>query len=67
MLFRSLAQHLRRHGFTFPAALEGGLVRHQVTRRQVLPTTVLVSAQGQAGLVIPGAMTPEDLLGLVAR
>ncbi len=51
-------------GWTFPVALDDGVLRARLTSRRVLPTTCVVDRSGRLAQVIPGEMAEDDVRGL---
>ncbi|MBA4176542.1 MAG: hypothetical protein C0505_08265 [Leptothrix sp. (in: Bacteria)] len=56
--------YLRRHGYGFPVALDGGLLRLRFTSRRVIPMTCTVGADGRLLQCIPGEMAEADVMEL---
>lgn len=60
-------RRIDEQGWTFPVALDDGLLRPQLTHRRVLPTTCVVARGDRGGrplLAIPGEMAADDVLAL---
>ncbi len=55
-------QYLAQTRFSFPVAMDGGVLRRQFSNRRVIPLTCLVDRQGRLVQSIPGEMFEEDVL-----
>jgi thiol-disulfide isomerase/thioredoxin len=60
----AVRHYLRRHGFQFPVALEGGQLRTRFTTRRIIPMTCTVGADGRLRQCIPGEMAEDDVMEL---
>lgn len=54
-------------GYSFPVALDQGLLRQRLTTRRVIPMTCLIDRQGRLLQAIPGEMAADDVLGLARQ
>ncbi len=59
------ADYLRKHGYTFPVAMETEALRAVLGKRKVIPDIFVIKADGQVAEVIPGEMFEEDVLDLI--
>ncbi len=57
-------RYMASHGYAFPVALDGDVLRRRLTARRVLPMTVVLDRQGRLRQTIPGEMTEDDVLDL---
>jgi thiol-disulfide isomerase/thioredoxin len=60
----AVQHYLRRHGYGFPVALEGGQLRTRFTARRIIPMTCTVGADGRVRQCIPGEMAEDDVMEL---
>jgi thiol-disulfide isomerase/thioredoxin len=60
----AVQHYLRRHGYQFPVALEGGQLRSRFTSRRIIPMTCTVGADGRLRQCIPGEMAEDDVMEL---
>ncbi len=63
----AVRQTMARQGWSFPAALDDGRLRPQLTSRRVIPMTCLIDRQGRLLQAIPGEMAADDVLGLAQQ
>jgi thiol-disulfide isomerase/thioredoxin len=54
----------REHGLSFPVTLDVARLRTPLTRRHVIPLTVVLDEQDMLREVIPGEMAEDDVMGL---
>ncbi|TEA77127.1 redoxin family protein [Allopusillimonas ginsengisoli] len=59
------ADYMKKHGYTFPVAMETQALRDVLGKRKVVPNIIVIKADGQVAEVIPGEMFEEDVLGLI--
>lgn len=55
------------NGYSFPVALDGGVLRQRLTPRRVIPMTCVLDRLGRVVQAIPGEMAEDDVLGLARR
>ena len=63
----AVRRYMATHGYRFPVALDGGVLRPRLTARRVIPMTCLLDPQGRLLQAIPGEMTESDVLGLARQ
>ena len=51
------------NGYSFPVALDGGVLRQRLTPRRVIPMTCVLDRLGRMVQAIPGEMAEDDVLG----
>ena len=54
--------YLARHGYGFQVTMAQDAMAAALSRRKVIPLTVLVDRQGRLGQVIPGEMFEDDVM-----
>jgi peroxiredoxin len=59
------ADYIRKHGYTFPVAMETPALREVLGKMKVVPNIFVIKANGQVAEVIPGEMFEEDVLGFI--
>lgn len=59
------AAYLRKHGYTFPVAMETPALRQALGKRKVIPYILVIKADGKVAERIPGEMFEEDVLDLI--
>jgi len=57
-------QYMASNKYRFPVALDGGVLRRQLTAQRVIPMTCLIDRQGRLLQTIPGEMFEEDVMEL---
>lgn len=57
--------YLRKHQYTFPAAMETQALRDALGKRKVVPHIFVIEADGRIAESIPGEMFEEDVLDLI--
>lgn len=57
-------QHWREQGHAFPVTLSDDGLRARLTRRRVIPLTLVLDRTGRLRELIPGEMAEADVLGL---
>ncbi len=57
--------YMRKHGYTFPAAMETEALREVMGKRKVIPSILVIKADGRVAEVIPGEMFEEDVADLI--
>ena len=55
-------RYMTANNFSFPVALDGGLLRQRLTQRRVIPMTCVLDRQGRLIQAIPGEMFEEDVM-----
>jgi thiol-disulfide isomerase/thioredoxin len=58
-------QYLRKHNYSFHAALETPQLRQVFGKRKVIPQVFVIQPDGKVAEVIPGEMFEEDVLDLI--
>lgn len=57
-------RYMASNKFSFPVALDGGVLRQRLTTRRVIPMTCVLDAQGRLVQSIPGEMSEDDVMEL---
>jgi thiol-disulfide isomerase/thioredoxin len=57
-------RYMASNKFSFPVALDGGVLRQRLTTRRVIPMTCVLDAQGRLVQSIPGEMAEDDVMEL---
>ena len=60
----AVRRYMASNKFSFPVALDGGVLRQRLTSRRVIPMTCVLDAQGRLVQSIPGEMTEDDVMEL---
>ena len=50
-------------GYSFPVAMDRGVLRQRLTPRRVIPMTCVLHHLGRQVQAIPGEMSADDVLG----
>jgi thiol-disulfide isomerase/thioredoxin len=60
-------RYMVSNNFSFPVALDGGVLRQRLTTRRVIPMTCVLDAQGRLVQSIPGEMAEDDVMELARK
>ena len=60
----AVRRYMAANDYSFPVAMDGGVLRQRLTPRRVIPMTCVLDRQGRLVQAIPGEMSEDDLLGL---
>jgi hypothetical protein len=63
----AVRRYMASNDFSFPVALDGGVLRKRFTQRRVIPMTCLLDAQGRLVQAIPGEMAQDDVMELASK
>jgi peroxiredoxin len=63
----AVRRYMASNDFSFPVALDGGVLRRRFTQRRVIPMTCLLDAQGRLVQAIPGEMAEDDVMELASK
>jgi thiol-disulfide isomerase/thioredoxin len=59
----AVRRYMAVNGYSFPVALDGGVLRQRLTPRRVIPMTCVLDRLGRMVQAIPGEMAEDDVLG----
>jgi thiol-disulfide isomerase/thioredoxin len=59
----AVRRYMAVNGYSFPVALDGGVLRQRLTPRRVIPMTCVLDRLGRVVQAIPGEMAEDDVLG----
>lgn len=59
-------RYSQQQGYTFPITLDHAALAAGLSERKMIPLTVVVDAQGRLQQVLPGEMSEDDVLELLA-
>jgi len=62
----SVRRYMADNEYSFPVAMDGGMLSQRLSQRRVIPMTCVLDRQGRLIQSIPGEMLEEDVLGLVS-
>lgn len=60
----AVRRYMALNNFSFPVALDGGVLRQRLTQRRVIPMTCVLDSQGRLVQAIPGEMAEDDVMAL---
>ncbi len=58
----AVRRYMASNNFSFPVALDGGVLRQRLTQRRVIPMTCVLDRQGRLVKAIPGEMSEDDVM-----
>ena len=59
----AVRRYMAVNGYSFPVAMDGGILRQRLTSRRVIPMTCVLDRLGDLVQAIPGEMSGDDVLG----